>query len=94
MNANLRPVYTPALIAQAGGALTTVGTMGADMSETMLPALAQQLGMTGDDLQAFLGENFPATAAALQDLPASMERFQGWLRRSRRTSTTTRPWSR
>ena len=77
MNANLRPVYTPALIAQAGGALTTVGTMGADMSETMLPALAQQLGMTGDDLQAFLGENFPATAAALQDLPASMERFQG-----------------
>ena len=77
MNANLRPVYTPALIAASGGALATVGTMGTEMSETMLPALAEKLGMTGDQLQAFLGENFPATAAALQNLPASMERFQG-----------------
>jgi hypothetical protein len=77
MNANLKPVYTQAMIAQAGGALTTVGTMGTDMSQTMLPALASKLGMTGDELQAFLGDNFPATAAALQNMPASMERFQG-----------------
>ena len=77
MNANLRPVYTPALITQATGALTTVSTMGTEMSDTMLPALADKLGMTGDELQAFLGDNFPATATALQNMPASMERFQG-----------------
>ncbi len=77
MNANLKPVYTQALITQAGGALTTMGTMGTEMSGTMMPALASQLGMTGDQLQTFLGDNFPATAAALQNMPASMERFHG-----------------
>jgi len=77
MNANLRPVYTQELIDGSNGALVTVGTMGTEMSGTMLPALAEQLGMSGDELQAFLGENFPATSAALETLPASMERFQG-----------------
>jgi len=77
MNANLRPVYTQTLITQAGAALTTMSTMGTEMSETMLPALADQLGMTTDQLQMFLGDNFPATAAALQSMPASMARFQG-----------------
>ncbi len=80
MNANLQPVYTPALITQAGGAVTTVGTMGTEMSDTMLPALADTLGMTAPELQTFLGDNFPATAAALQTMPASMERFQGLVR--------------
>jgi hypothetical protein len=77
MNANLQPVYTQALIRQANAAVTTVGTMGTEMSGTMLPALAEKLGMTEEQLQAFLGENFPATATALQNMPVSMERFQG-----------------
>ena len=77
MNANLQPVYTQALITQANAAVTMVGTMGTEMSGTMLPALAEKLGMTEEQLQAFLGENFPATATALQNMPASMERFQG-----------------
>ena len=78
MNANLQPVYTAELIGQATVALKTVGAMGTEMSDTMLPALAEKLGMTTEEqLQAFLGENFPATAAALQNMPASMERFQG-----------------
>lgn len=41
------------------------------------PALSQQLKMTPDQLQSFLGSNFPATAQALQTMPASMERFNG-----------------
>lgn len=77
MNANLQPVYTQTLITQANAAVATVGAMGTEMSETMLPALAEKLGMTEEQLQAFLGENFPATATALQNMPASMERFQG-----------------
>jgi hypothetical protein len=77
LNANLQPVYTAEMIGQASVALKTVGAMGDEMSGTMLPALADQLGMTEADLQAFLGENFPATATALQTMPASMERFQG-----------------
>jgi uncharacterized membrane protein HdeD (DUF308 family) len=77
MNENLKPVYTQQLIDQANGALTTVSAMGAEMQTTMLPALAQQLGMTSADLQDFMGQNFPDTAAALENMPASMQRFQG-----------------
>jgi hypothetical protein len=33
--------------------------------------------MSGEELQTFLGENFPATAGALATMPDSMERFQG-----------------
>ena len=77
LNANLKPVYTQALVTNATGALATVGAMGNEMQTKMLPALARQLKMTPQQLQTFLGSNFPATAKALQTMPASMERFNG-----------------
>ena len=51
--------------------------MGTQMQTEMLPALGEQLGMTGEELNGFLGQNFPATAQALQTLPEAMERFGG-----------------
>lgn len=77
LNANLKPVYTQELVTNATGALATVGAMGNEMQTAMLPALATQLKMTPEQLQTFLGTNFPATAQALQAMPASMERFNG-----------------
>lgn len=77
LNANLKPVYTQALVTNAAGALVTIGAMGNEMQTKMLPALATQLKMTPQQLQTFLGSNFPATAQALQTMPASMERFNG-----------------
>ena len=77
LNANLKPVYTQALVDNAKGALGTIGAMGAEMQTKMLPALATQLKMSPEQLQAFLGSNFPATAKALQTMPASMGRFNG-----------------
>lgn len=77
LNANLKPVYTQALVTNATGALATIGAMGNEMQTKMLPALATQLKMTPEQLQAFLGSNFPATAQALQTMPSSMERFNG-----------------
>lgn len=77
LNANLKPVYTQALVTNATGALATVGAMGNEMQTKMLPALATQLKMTPAELQTFLGTNFPATAQALQTMPASMGRFNG-----------------
>ena len=77
LNANLKPVYTQALVTNATGALATIGAMGNEMETKMLPALATQLKMTPQQLQAFLGSNFPATAQALQTMPASMGRFDG-----------------
>ena len=75
LNANLKPIYTQTLVTNATGALATIGAMGNQMQTKMLPALATQLKMTPQQLQAFLGSNFPATAQALQTMPASMERF-------------------
>jgi hypothetical protein len=77
LNANLKPVYTQALITQGGGALTTLSAMGSQMQTTMLPALATQLKVQPAALQASLGQNFPATAAALKNMPAALTRFQG-----------------
>jgi len=77
LNANLKPVYTQTLVTNATGALATIGAMGNEMQTKMLPALAIQLKMTPQQLQTFLGSNFPATAQALETMPASMERFNG-----------------
>lgn len=77
LNANLEPVYTQTLVDNASAALGTIGAMGTEMQATMLPALATQLKMSPEELQAFLGANFPATAQALQTMPASMGRFNG-----------------
>ena len=77
LNANLKPVYTQALVTNATGALQTIGAMGNEMQTKMLPALATQLKMTPQQLQTFLASNFPATAQALQTMPASMQRFNG-----------------
>ena len=77
LNENLEPIYTPELVAQAEGAVGLVSAMGTQMQTEMLPALAEQLGMGGDQLNAFLGENFPTTAQALSILPEAIPRFQG-----------------
>ena len=77
LNENLEPIYTAELVAQANGALETVGAMGTQMQTEMLPALAQQLGLSGEELNGFLGDNFPATAQALGTLPDAMSRFDG-----------------
>jgi hypothetical protein len=45
----------------------------------MLPDLAAQLGMSQDELNTFLGENFPATAAAMQTMPETLERFEAFV---------------
>ena len=77
LNANLKPVYTQTLVTNAAGALATIGAMGNEMQTKMLPALSSQLKMTPQQLQSFLGNNFPATAQALQTMSASMGRFNG-----------------
>lgn len=77
LNTNLKPVYNQQLINDANGALKTLSAMGTQMQTTMLPALAAQLKMQPAELQAFIGQNFPATATALKDMPTSLGRFQG-----------------
>ena len=76
MNANLEPVYTQQLVTDASGALTTLSAMGTELQTEMLPMLATQLKMQPAQLQAFMAESFPATAAVVSDMPAAMWRFE------------------
>jgi hypothetical protein len=75
MNENLKPVYTQELVTGAQESLAVVGAMGTQMTEEMLPALGAQLGMDEATLQAFLGDNLPATAALIAAMPEAMGRF-------------------
>jgi len=75
LNAALKPVYTEELVAGSAQALGVVGAMGQQMQEEMLPALAQQLQMSPEEMEGFLSQ-FPATSAALAGLGDSMGRFQ------------------
>lgn len=43
----------------------------------LVPALAQQLGMTPEQVQQFLGQEFPAMSQLFQALPAMGEDFSG-----------------
>jgi hypothetical protein len=77
LNENLKPVYTQELIDQANASLATLSAMGTEMQTKMLPDLAAQMNMTPEELNAFVGQNFPDTSAALAGMQASMGRFQG-----------------
>jgi hypothetical protein len=75
MNDNLKPVYTAEMVAGAKDSLAVVGAMGTEMTDAMLPALAEQLGMSPEDVQAFMGENLPAISAGMAMLPDAMAIF-------------------
>ncbi|GMQ85323.1 MAG: hypothetical protein BMS9Abin07_0889 [Acidimicrobiia bacterium] len=79
LNENLTPIYTQELIDGATASLATVAAMGEQLQTEMLPDLAGQLGMSQEELNAFMGANFPATVAAMQNMPDSLERFQGFV---------------
>ena len=75
MNAAFKPAYTQELVEGSQGALVVVGAMGTEMQTGMLPALAQQLGMSEEQLGQYMATEFPATTQALQTLPDAMGRF-------------------
>jgi hypothetical protein len=79
LNENLTPIYTQDLIDRANASLVVIGAMGEQMQTAMLPDLAAQLGMTLDELNVFMGEQFPATAAAMQSMPESLPRFNAFV---------------
>ena len=77
LNDALKPVYTQETIDGAAQAVAAIEAMGGEMQTAMVPGLAGMLGMTEAEVQGFLGENFPAVAAALGAMPDSLPRFNG-----------------
>jgi hypothetical protein len=76
MNANLKPVYTQAFIQNADRSLATLGAMGGQMQERMLPQLAARLHLTGAEMAAMLEQFAPNTATALGGFDTTMSSFQ------------------
>ena len=69
----MRPQMSDTALAQNSTDLATVSAMATQLQTQMLPALATQLHMTQDQLNAFLGQNLPATAQGMSALPATMD---------------------
>jgi hypothetical protein len=76
LNDALKPVYTEDTVTGAAQALGVVGAMGQELQAGMLPAMAQQLGMSQEELGAFLADGFPTIAQGLQTMPQQMDRFE------------------
>jgi hypothetical protein len=72
-----RPVFTAQGAATTRANMDTVQNMSDELQAKMLPALAGALQMTPAQLQAFIGQNFPAVAKGVSQLNVILPRFQG-----------------
>ena len=70
-----RPVFTTQGAAQTREYLTNVQNMDKQLTSAALPGLASMLKVTPAQLDASLGQNFPAVATGLQQMPAILSRF-------------------
>jgi hypothetical protein len=76
LNEALKPVYTEEMVSGAVQSVGAIEAMGAEMQMTLIPGLGDMLGMSGPEVQAFLGQ-FPALSSAMTVMPESVERFNG-----------------
>ena len=88
LNEATAPLFTQQNIASSDAAISTLEAMEAELSTSLIPSLAQQLGLTAEQAQAFVAQNFPTTAQALQGFPAAIERSRTATRSWRRTPTS------
>lgn len=75
---NVVPAMTQENIDRFNGYLAGFGALGVD-AEKMVPALASAMKMPEQDVQAFMGAQFPAMTQMLQGLPQMEEDFSGLL---------------
>jgi hypothetical protein len=72
------PAMTQENIDRFNGYLAGFTALGVD-AENMVPALAGAMQMPEEDVQAFMGQQFPAMTAMLQSLPDMQSDFAGLL---------------
>jgi hypothetical protein len=75
LNLALANVMTTEQVQKAQGALTIVVDMGTEMREQMLPALASEMGMTDQEMAAFMTGNYPAVGAMFESSDEVQARF-------------------
>lgn len=77
LSANVAPIFTEATVAEATAALGAVDAMATELSAEAFPALGAMLGLEAEQFDAVLAQEFPASSAALAELPATSGRFGG-----------------
>lgn len=72
-----RPMMTDEAIETAKADVAGLGAVSEEFQTELGPAIAQALQMSPDELNAFLGTNFPAVAAGVAALPEIVDQFTG-----------------
>ena len=70
-----RPQMTTAALTQGSSDMQTMAAMGQQLNSAMLPALAQQMHMTPDQLSAYLATNYPAVGKGLAQFGSILPNF-------------------
>lgn len=74
---DFRPVFTDAGLEQTNADIGTVNAFVTQFQEEAVPALAQQLGISPEELVSTLGQQYPEVGAGMQQLPESLPYFTG-----------------
>ena len=74
-----RPLLEEEALATAQADVAGLGAVDAEFSTAVVPAMAQALGMTPEELLGFMQENFPAVATGAAALPEIVPTFTGML---------------
>lgn len=72
-----RPIMTDDAIATARADVAGLGAVADEFQNDVAPAVAQALQMSPDELNTFLGTQFPAVAAGVGALPEIVPQFEG-----------------
>lgn len=72
-----RPIMTDEAIATAQADVDGLGAVAEEFTTQVAPAVAQALQMSPEDLNVFLGTNYPAVAAGVGALPEIVPQFSG-----------------
>lgn len=76
LNENLSAIMTPARVTQLDQTVVVLQAMTTEITTTMLPAVPTQLQIPATQVNAFLAQNFPAIAAAVQNAPVAIARAE------------------
>lgn len=72
-----RPIMTDEAIETAQADVAGLGAVSEEFNTQLGPAVAEALQMTPDELNVFMGTNFPAVAAGVAALPDIVTQFTG-----------------
>jgi hypothetical protein len=77
MSDGFRPAMKPAPIAQLQKDLNGLSTVSTEFGAKGVPMLSQALKMTPEQFRVFMGEQYPAVATGMTQLPAIVTQFRG-----------------